>query len=240
LLKGVVVRARKGIKGSSNLNGAGEADEVIDEAAIEKAGAKLNLKQLLQQTVKGFRVVYGPNATETYKINFDDLIIIIDGVHLARFGQQRETLEYLQASDIKGIEVMRNMRHTGNYRSTFLTTSQQMNINRQYAFVEITTHSGNGIFLKHTPGVYVYKPLPVSWPVQFYAPRYAVKENAPGGLHDLRSTIYWQPNLVTDKQGRGETSFYSADKPSTYTVILQGSDMNGNIGIRMRKIIVGK
>jgi hypothetical protein len=168
----------------------------------------------------------------------DPLVIIIDGVHLARFGQQRETLEYLQASDIKGIEVMHSMRTASSYRSAFLTTGQLMDISKQYVFVEITTHSGNGIFLKHTPGVYVYKPLPVSWPVQFYAPRYTVKD-APGRLPDLRSTIFWQPNLVTDKQGVVDTSFYSADKPSTYTVILQGSDMNGNVGYRMKKIQVG-
>jgi len=237
LLKNVIVKRRKGIKGSNNLNGAGEADEVIDEKAIEKY-PKLNLKQLLEQTVKGFRVVYGPNATETYRVFSDYLIIIIDGVHLARFGQQKETLEYLQATDIKGIEVMRNMNRTANYRGTFLNTQQLMNLNRQYVFIEVTTHSGNGIFMKHTPGVYVYKPLPVSWPVQFYAPRYPVK-NEPGRLPDLRSTIYWQPNVVTNKEGKAETSFYSADKPSTYTVILQGSDMNGNIGYRMKKIVVG-
>ena len=118
-----------------------------------------------------------------------------------------------------------------------MDTKQLMDLNRQYVFIEVTTHSGNGIFMKHTPGVFVYKPLPVSWPVAFYAPRYTVK-NGPGRLPDLRSTIYWQPNVVTDKQGKAETSFYSADKLSTYTVILQGSDMNGNIGFKMKKIVV--
>lgn len=238
LLKGVVVKGKKGIKGSANLNGPGEADQVIDAAEIAKAG-KLNLKQLLEQKIKGFRIVYGPNATETYRIFSNDLRIVIDGIPLARFGQQRETLEYLEASDIKGIEVMHSMRNSASYRSTFLSTAQLMNLNKQYSFVEITTYSGNGIFLKHTPGVFVYKPLPVTWPVQFYAPRYTVKD-APGRLPDVRSTIFWQPNIVTDKQGSVITSFYSADKPSTYTVIVQGSDMNGNVGYRMKKIVVGK
>ena len=238
LLTGVVVKGKKGIKGSANLNGPGEADQVIDADAIAKAG-KMNLKQLMLQMVKGFRVVYGPNATETYRIYSNDLRIVIDGIPLARFGQQRETLEYLDASDIKGIEVMHSMRHSANYRSTFLTTQQLMNITKEYSFVEITTYSGNGIFLKHTPGVYVYKPLPVSWPVQFYAPRYTIKD-APGLLPDLRSTIFWQPNMVTDKQGSAQTAFYAADKPSTYTVIIQGSDMNGNIGYRMKKIVVSR
>jgi len=114
-------------------------------------------------------------------------------VHLARFGQQKETLEYLQATDIKGIEVMRNMNRTANYRSAFLTTAQMMNMNRQYVFVEITTHSGNGIFMKHTPGVYVYKPLPVSWPVQFYAPRYTVKKTSLAACAIFAPPFYWHP-----------------------------------------------
>lgn len=237
LLQGVVVKGRKGIRGSKNLNGAGEADQVIDEKEIQKSG-KLNLKQLLQEKIKGFRVVYGPDATESYMIFSNYLHIVIDGVPLQRFGQQRETLEYLQASDVKGIEVMHSMRNTASYRNSFLSTKQLMSMNREYSFIEITTYSGNGIFLRHTPGVYLYRPLPVSWPVQFYSPRYTVKNERP--LPDLRSTIFWQPNMVTDKQGRAQTSFYSAGKASTYTVILQGSDMNGSVGYRMKKIVVDK
>ncbi len=238
LLKRVTVTARKGIPGSASLNGPGGADQVIDQAEIEKAG-KLNLRDLLQKTVKGFRVVYGQGGNETYKIFSSDLRIVIDGVPLVRFGSQRETLEYLQASDIKGIEVMTSMRNTGNYRSSFLNTAQLMNLNREFSFIEITTFSGNGIFLKRTPGVYVYKPLPVTWPVQFYAPRYTIRA-AHGTPSDLRATIHWQPNLVTDKQGMAETSFYAAGKATTYTVILQGSDMNGNIGFKTAKLVIGQ
>ncbi len=238
VLRRVIVNGRKGVPGSLNLNGPGGADQVVDQAEIEKAG-KLNLKQLMEKTVKGFRVLYGAGGTETYKINSNDLRIVIDGVPLARFGSQRETLEYIQASDVKGIEVMNSMRNTSAYRTTFLSINQQMNMNREFSFVEITTFSGNGIFMKKVPGVYVYKPMPLSWPAKFYSPRYTVKDAA-SKTADLRSTIYWQPNLVTDTRGLAETSFYAADKPTTYTVVLQGSDMGGNIGFRTVKIVVGK
>jgi hypothetical protein len=36
--------------------------------------------------------------------------------------------------------------------------------------------------------------------------------------------------VLTDKNGKARISFYTADKPGTYTLILEGSDMNGNIG----------
>lgn len=234
VLAPVVVRGQLGIKGSHNLNGPGQADQVVDEAMIEKAG-KMNLKQLLLQTVKGFRTIYSPNGTEQYKVLQYTTRIIVDGVNLSRFGPERETLEFLNAEDITGIEVMYNARHSASYKSTFLSSRQQMDLNKEYAFIEITTRSGSGIFMKRMPGLTTSKPLPVSWPREFYRPRYPVR-NEKGEEPDLRSTIHWSPNILTDHQGRAETSFFSAGTPSTYTIIIQGSDMDGNIGVRVSKI----
>jgi len=239
VLQPVIVRAGLGVKGSHNLNGPGQADQLVDEAAIEKAGKNLNLKQILIQTVKGFSIVPSPDGTEKYKLFQRDIRFVIDGLHLSRFLPEREALESLAAEDITGIEVMYKPGHIANYRSTFLSAKQQMNLGKDYAFIEITTRSGNGIFLKKTPGLTTYKPLPISWPKEFYHPRYAIRDDRNQQI-DLRSTIHWQPNLVTDKQGHAETSFYSAAVPSTYTVILQGSDMDGNIGVQVMKINVSK
>jgi len=236
VLQPVTVRGTKAIKGSNNLNGPGQADQVIDEAAITAAG-KLSLKQLLQEKVKGFNTVYTRNGTERYMIFRNPTRIIIDGVNLSRFGPEKETLEFLTAEDVTGIEVMYTARHSNNYKSAFLTPAQLANLMVEYAFLEITTRSGNGVFMKKTPGVSTYKPLPVSWPAAFYRPRYIA--GGTGTLPaDLRSTIHWQPSLVTNKQGQAATSFYAAGSASTYTVIIQGSDMNGNIGVTISKIII--
>jgi len=63
---------------------------------------------------------------------------------------------------------------------------------------------------------------------QFYSPKYAVK--SANSSTDLRSTIHWAPNVVTDKEGKAFVSFYSADRVGSYSIIMEGSDMNGNIG----------
>ena len=181
------------------------------------------------------------DINETYRINSNDVQFVIDGIPLRRFGNVRETLEYLMATDIKGIEVMNSRRYSSSYSNTFLSINEQMNttMRRENSFIEVTTFSGNGIFMKKVPGVAIYKALPLTWPVNFYAPRYTVKEGSER-LPDRRSTIFWQPNLVTNAKGIAETSFYAAARAATYTVILQGSDMNGNIGFRRVKLIVGK
>ncbi|PJJ84769.1 hypothetical protein [Mucilaginibacter auburnensis] len=74
------------------------------------------------------------------------------------------------------------------------------------------------------------KPKGFSAARTFYSPRYDVtKESAIGG--DLRTTIYWNPRINTDK-ATGATSFdfFNSDGKGTYRAIVEGIDANGNIG----------
>ncbi len=103
--------------------------------------------------------------------------------------------------------------------------------------LRITTFSGKGEVASGTKG-YSYHPLPISWPHQFYSPRYTVASPVTG--KDRRSTIFWEPNLITDASGKANLSFYTADLPGTYTVIVEGTDMNGNFGYTRQKIKVVK
>jgi len=64
---------------------------------------------------------------------------------------------------------------------------------------------------------------------RFYAPKYE-HPNDYANRKDLRSTIYWQPELTTDKDGNAEISFYNADGTGNYKVIVEGIDEKGNIG----------
>jgi hypothetical protein len=59
-------------------------------------------------------------------------------------------------------------------------------------------------------------------------------------LPDTRSTIDWEPNVITGPNGKATLSFYAADKPATYTVVIEGSDGNGNIGYKLEKITISK
>jgi hypothetical protein len=63
----------------------------------------------------------------------------------------------------------------------------------------------------------------------FYSPKYDTPA-AGAGKADLRSTIYWNPSVLTDKDGNASFSFYNADGMGTYKAIIQGIDKDGNIG----------
>jgi len=64
----------------------------------------------------------------------------------------------------------------------------------------VTTFGGAGPFLKKIPGIYIYKPLTFAPEMQFYSPKYFSKDDH--SFIDTRSTIYWSPNIVTDKNGK--------------------------------------
>ncbi len=261
VLKEVVISAKKVIKDSQNLNGPGNADIVIDEEELEKAGKKTFL-DLLQERVPGFKegfmLLSAPTAKAQknrelaafitddtvsdisgmdqfwYYINNKPVKFIIDGIPLYKVMTMslpaitniNDYLKSHSAEDIKGIEVMISSKYDMRYIPIEYAMTISMN---EVAIVEITTRSGSGPGIHNTPGTYLYKPLPFNLPGQFYSPRYTVK-NRDTTVKDYRSTIYWQPNILTDKDGNATVFFYSADKKGTYTVILEGADNHGFIG----------
>ncbi|TWR31512.1 hypothetical protein FPZ43_03295 [Mucilaginibacter pallidiroseus] len=63
---------------------------------------------------------------------------------------------------------------------------------------------------------------------EFYSPVYetkSIKSNNP----DLRSTIYWNPGVNSDAEGKAKVSFYTADEPGTYRVTIEGLDAEGRL-----------
>lgn len=101
----------------------------------------------------------------------------------------------------------------------------------------LTTYSGSGAFLKKTSGVYVYKArIAFRIPDKFYMPKYKAGVN--NALLDLRSTIYWQPNLITNKDGEAVIKLYTTGRPTTYPLIMEGADMDGHISSMRRQITI--
>lgn len=62
----------------------------------------------------------------------------------------------------------------------------------------------------------------------FYVPKYTTPESQ--SVNDFRSTIYWNPTVVTDENGKASLEFYNADGRGTYRVVVEGFDASGNFG----------
>ena len=72
-------------------------------------------------------------------------------------------------------------------------------------------------------------PLGYQLPVEFYSPKYDTQEKIDDSKPDLRTTIYWKPNVITDDRGNAKLDFYTADDPGTYSVIIEGVSEDGKL-----------
>ncbi|WP_311949835.1 hypothetical protein [Mucilaginibacter terrae] len=247
LLKAVEVKAKKVVKGSKNLNGAGGSDIIIDEETIIKSG-RTNLRQLLEKRVKGFYLKTGKNFFRSYVINNVTMHLVIDGVEIDWFFDPEGSVEYFRfydqyldyydAEEIKGIEVMTSSQYSSSYFSQFIQPKNPMASPFDHCFVEVTTRSGHGPFMKKAVGTYVYRPMPFALPKAFYSPKY--KPNSVPDMTDIRSTIHWEPNVVTDKNGKATLNFYTADNAGKYSVVVEGTDLQGSVGSNTAVIKVNK
>ncbi|MCP4443429.1 MAG: hypothetical protein GY810_31385 [Aureispira sp.] len=64
---------------------------------------------------------------------------------------------------------------------------------------------------------------------EFAAPSYE-NSKVPEVRTDFRSTIYWNPNVETDNNGRATLSFYNSDDITQFRVSIEGFDATGGIG----------
>jgi len=69
---------------------------------------------------------------------------------------------------------------------------------------------------------YIFRPGGYTVQKEFYMPAYGKPEIRQSTLPDLRTTVYWNPVINTDENGKAEVSFYTADDPASYSYILEG------------------
>ena len=262
-LEEVIVKTRRKIPGSKNLNENGGADQTVSNELLEKT-PKETLLNVLEKSVTGFRLAppLGNGSTKwmlQYLVGSSIARFVIDGIDLDDFYYAKnpdlddpyqklpsentpkdDRLLFLQpyltnfsAEDIIGIEVMKTPKYSTTYRSTYLsiTESKDMRVKMDtYAFIEITTRLGTGPFHGKIPGQYAYKPLVPVITKDFYSPKYALPQQETN-IRDMRSTIYWNPEVMTDDNGKALISFYTSERSSNYLIILQGMDFRGGLGV---------
>jgi len=63
---------------------------------------------------------------------------------------------------------------------------------------------------------------------RFYVPKYDTPERR--AVNDIRSTVYWNPDVTTAADGKAQINYYNADGRGSYRVVVEGTDEHGNIG----------
>ncbi len=202
---------------SSNLHGGGNADQVI---MGDKLGSCVDLSDCLIGKV--FGVVF--SATGVPKNIRNDLhgspymSIIVNGIV-----QTGDHLNDINVSDIYSIEVLRSATARAVYGTS---------IDGGGALV-ITLKDGSERTANSnaTPslGITTFPFIGYSKTRAFYSPKYNAPKND-AQQPDLRTTIYWNPNILTNKDGKATFEYFNADTKGAYRVVVEGIDDNGNLG----------
>ncbi|HET8828867.1 MAG TPA: carboxypeptidase regulatory-like domain-containing protein [Pelobium sp.] len=137
-------------------------------------------------------------------------------------------VNYLLSIDPKGIasiEVFNNDGLSGiNQRSNTLGV---VVINmKEIKKVKISKDQLKELFPPNN--VLTFTPKGYSEERKFYVPKYAGPKTSLQ-VTDYRTTIYWNPIVLTDKDGKGSFEFYNSDDKGPYKVILEGIDASGNV-----------
>lgn len=200
---------------SSSLAGPGHADQVINGDDIANAPTTVDG---LNGRIRGADIINDQVYLKTSqvitanKMVLEPMLIVLDGSPLSGIG-----LSSVAPGDIETVEILKGANaviygEAGSGGVIVITTRLEKRSH--------TRDMGNGSIQYSPSGFYKAR--------DFYVPRYNAQ--AASQKPDLRSTIFWAPNIVTDKNGQAILNFTNADGAGTYRVVIEGIDTQGNIG----------
>ncbi|HTI57535.1 carboxypeptidase regulatory-like domain-containing protein [Mucilaginibacter sp.] len=136
-------------------------------------------------------------------------------------------LQNINSDAVESVEIFLNDGLSGINRATNNKGVIEINLKKQPKGEKISKEQladllPKGYLVEFVPGGYDATRV-------FYAPKYD-NPAAPRAGADLRSTIYWNPSIITDKTGAASFDFFNADGTGTYKAIIQGIDKDGNLG----------
>lgn len=207
-LEGVTVKAVKADKKKTTHYYSGMEDVKMTSEKLE-ANSGLTLFQILSMMpgveVNGEQVsIRGSNTAPAFFIDNVESININD-------------ITYLSSNDIEEISVFKGanasvfgLRGGNGVIAISLKNGVEHKTNVPISLVSVT-------------------PLGYEQPEQFYVPKYDVDSVRLAKKSDLRSTVYWNPELVSDGNGTIHVKFFTADKANDYSVVLEGISEKGEI-----------
>jgi len=214
-LQEVIIREKKeALRYSQNLNGAGNADQIILGKTLRDMGC-ITVTDCLAGRLVGVAFHNGiPYSTRDQR----PMQLVVDGVYLP--WQHLNNINY---NDIQAIEVLRSIAYTAVYGSQ----------GSSGLFVITTRHGNDDDDDEPQPvygrGITTYFPKGYYKAREFYSPRYD-RPKTDKQLADLRTTIYWKPTLLTGSDGKASIEYFNAGSKGTYRVVVEGIGNDGSIG----------
>lgn len=212
-----IVQRKNPAPNSANLNGAGSADQVFTAKDLETA---FSLSQYLAGRIVGVSIRQGQafsNRNMGMGGGGGAMSIVLDGMQMSEFN-----LDDIVVQDVESVEVLRSIGNIAIYGSQ----------GANGILVITTKRGGGGGFTRYSPGIMTYAPKGYYTTREFYSPKY--DKPTDGSKPDLRTTVFWNPQLVTDEDGKAKVNYYNTSQSGTYRIVIEGIDVDGSLA---RKVL---
>lgn len=218
------------VKHSANLHGGGKADQVITfldllpcAGTTELSGCLLSIGKLNNITYYKDRF-YARQSINQISATAP-MAIIVDGTPVIPDLPPPS----ITMSEIASVEIIRSAALSAIYGSrgsggAIIITTKTGDVD--YAAYEREYFGGGKSSKKEKLQLSTTSFAPRR---EFYIPEYNTEKQE---TTNLRSTIYWRPNVITDDTGTATFEFLTTDAP--YRLIIEGVGINGQLG---RKVI---
>ncbi len=129
-------------------------------------------------------------------------------------------LDEINPFDIYSVEILTSISYLSVYGSNAPGGAIIITLKHGADPVDVTKIAVDGLITYKFKGFYKAR--------EFYSPKYNSPSTA--RVPDDRKTIYWNPDVITDKDGKASIEFFNAGSPGTYRVVVEGIDGDGNLG----------
>lgn len=134
-------------------------------------------------------------------------------------------LNNIVPSDVESVEVFLK-DDLGIVSRTYGTNGILVINSKKTAKTPVTAEALKKLFPPNN--VLTFNPLGYLKSREFYSPKYISQASRAAGS-DLRTTVYWNPRVFTDKTGSMSFDFYNGDNKGTYKATVEGTDIDGNL-----------
>lgn len=189
-------------------------DRAIDIGVLLTETPGLYIKEHKKDREPLKRRVYLRNPISLAHKPYPAIIIVNDIIMNPEF-----TIDDIPLSDIKQIDVLKGPRAA-------ILGSDAM----EGAIVITTKNGPNNMEEIAKYNIKTISPLGFQKPIEFYSPKYETKKQINDKTPDLRTTIFWKPDVIVSEKGEASFEFYTADSEKTnYSVVIEGVTDAGEI-----------
>ena len=208
-LKEVTVTAKRERPSSKSIYTGGINTYTVEEDRLQGYG------QTAFDAASRLPSVTITNGSEIHiRNNSEPAIIVIDDIV---YEDASDILKDIQVSDMSSISLLRG------------ADAVILGPRASGGVVVITLKDPRNLPARPAQGIITYTPLGYSESVEFYHPTYDTPEKKNAQRSDFRSTVYWNPELRLDAEGKATIEYYTPDSTAPEDIIIEGVDKNGKV-----------